>query len=95
MKVEFTEEASADLDACISYIHERNPRAAFELLDEVLRVVDALADREFEGTEVTLANGERVRTWPVAPLRIYYERGGDDVLRVLRVYHHARRPIAR
>jgi len=38
--------------------------------------------------------GEVVRSWPVPPVRIYYQRG-DDELTVLRIYHQARLPLTR
>ncbi len=34
------------------------------------------------------------RSWPLAPLRIYYKRH-DDLLEIVRVYHRAQRPITR
>lgn len=94
MKIRFFAKARADLRATIDYIAERNPHAAEELGESVLAVVERLAVGEFEGPEEHLLSGKAVRSWPVPPLRIYYQRR-DDALVVLRIYHHARRPIAK
>jgi plasmid stabilization system protein ParE len=57
-------------------------------------VITSLAEGEFDGPEQELRRtGERVRSWPVPPFRIYYRREPDEFV-VLRVYHSARRPIA-
>ncbi|MCA9604361.1 MAG: hypothetical protein KC619_02130 [Myxococcales bacterium] len=56
--------------------------------------VDRLAEGGLDGPEQVLRSGERVRSWPVPPLRIYYQRASDH-FSVLRIYHQAREPIAR
>jgi plasmid stabilization system protein ParE len=73
---------------------ERNPTAAVELKEQLLATIDRLAEGEFEGPEVRLRSGRAVRSWPVTPYRIYYQRAAAE-LRVIRVYHQARRPIAK
>jgi plasmid stabilization system protein ParE len=61
----------------------------------VFEAIDRLASNEFEGPESELrVTHERVRSWPVRPYRIYYRREADTLV-VLRIYHAARRPIAR
>jgi len=88
-------EAADDLAALVEYLQERNPQAALATADGIFRVIDCLAAKEFDGPECELRrSGERVRSWPVRPYRIYYLRE-DDALIVLRIYHSARRPIAR
>ncbi|MCI0574055.1 MAG: type II toxin-antitoxin system RelE/ParE family toxin [Myxococcaceae bacterium] len=94
MKVVFAPEAEADLLAALAFLAKRNPVAAARLAARVLTTVGRLADGEFDGPEQLLASGERVRSWPVPPWRIYYQRQADALL-VLRVYHHARRPMVR
>ena len=61
--------------------------------ERIFRVVLRLARGDFEGPERRLRSGQMVRSWPVHPLRIHYRRT-TDALHVLRVYRHARRPIA-
>ena len=92
MSVRFAPEAVADLAATLEYISERNPAAARRLADRVLDVIHHIASGDFDGPEQVLSSGEIVRSWPVHPLRFYYQRSGAD-LEVLRVYHHARQPI--
>lgn len=57
-------------------------------------IIDKLAAGDFDGPEQELTSGERVRSWAVPPVRVYYQRQ-EDALWVLRIYHQARRPIAR
>ena len=95
MSVAFAPEAVEDLAAAVEYLRERNPRAAAATADAVFAAVDRLAAHEFEGPESELrTTGERVRSWPVRPYRIYYRRDGENLI-VLRIYHSARRPISR
>jgi plasmid stabilization system protein ParE len=95
VSVAFAPEAVEDLAAAVEYLRERNPRAAAATADAVFAAIDRLAAREFEGPESALRiTGERVRSWPVRPYRIYYRRDGENLM-VLRIYHSARRPISR
>lgn len=55
------------------------------------QAADELADEHFEGPEQRLRTGERVRSWPVPPFRIYYLR--REQLLVLRIYDQRREPI--
>jgi plasmid stabilization system protein ParE len=90
----FAPEAEADLAAVIGYLVDRNPVAASDLGDRIFEVIDKLAEQRFEGPEQTLRSGEVVRSWPVPPVRIYYQRR-PGALWVLRIYHQAQTPIAR
>jgi len=94
LRIVYAPKARADLQACVEHIAKDNPRAAASLADRVFALVDRLAAGEFDGPEHRLYNGQLVRSWPVPPLRLYYQRLPKE-LRVLRIYHHARRPIAR
>ncbi len=94
MKITYTEEAVADLVDALSYLNERNPTAAAKLDAEILRCVERLADREFEGPVSRLRSGAVVHSWGVPPFRIYYQRHSDELL-IVRVYHQARRPFTR
>lgn len=87
-------EAVADLESAADYLLERNPVAARALTLAVLAVIERLAAEPIDGPAHVLRNGNVVRGWPVTPFRIYYERV-DDTLRVVRVYHQRRDPIAR
>lgn len=95
MRIAFAPEAVDDLAAAVEYLMERNPQAAAKTAAAVLTAIDKLAEQRFDGPESTLrTTGERVRSWPVRPYRIYYRRDGETLV-VLRVYHSARRPISR
>ncbi|HYY05192.1 MAG TPA: type II toxin-antitoxin system RelE/ParE family toxin [Candidatus Limnocylindria bacterium] len=92
MRIVYSPQATEDLEAYVKYVARSNPDAAARLAQRVLKVVDQLAHGAFEGPECRLRSGERARSWPVHPLRIYYRREADT-LSVLRIYHQARRPI--
>jgi plasmid stabilization system protein ParE len=65
-----------------------------ELEERIFEIIERLAVREMEGPEQRLRTGQIVKSWPVPPVRIYYQRT-LDVLEIVRVYHQARRPITR
>jgi toxin ParE1/3/4 len=95
VKIALAPEAVDDLAAVVEYLVERNPLAAAATADAVFAVIDRLAAEEFEGPESELrSSGERIRSWPVRPYRIFYRRE-SETLTVLRIQHSARRPISR
>jgi plasmid stabilization system protein ParE len=94
VNVNYTEEAIADIVAAISYLNQRNPTAAANLDAGITQCIERLAAQEFEGPVSRLRSGVVVRSWAVRPFRIYYQRHDHELL-IVRVYHQARRPIAR
>lgn len=92
MTIFFAPEAEADFRALIEYLQSRNPVAAAALADRIFAVIDHLAGSAFEGPEHTLRNGYRVRSWPVPPVRIYYQRH-STALWIARIYHQSRPPL--
>jgi plasmid stabilization system protein ParE len=95
MKITIAPQALGDIESAVAYLRQRNPRAAGEFSDHLFEIVAQLANGEFEGPESTLRGmRDRVRSWPVSPYRIYYRRDDGHFI-VVRVYHSARRPIAR
>lgn len=94
MTIVWAPEAVQDLAATVEFIALRNPTAAVALAGRVFDLIDHLAAGEFDGPEQQLRSGERVRSWAVPPLRVYYQRQPDE-FRVVRVYHQARRPITK
>jgi len=92
LRVRFAPQAVEDLRAAVGHIAERNPAAAERPADRVFGLIDRLAEGAFDGPEQILTSGERVRSWPVVPFRIYYQRAADE-LRILRVYHQKQKPI--
>jgi plasmid stabilization system protein ParE len=89
--VRYTSAALEDLGACLEYLNERSPRRARALADRIEKMVDLLGDGWLDGPEQTL-DGERVRSWALPPLRIYYQRVGGTMI-VLRIYDQRRRPL--
>jgi plasmid stabilization system protein ParE len=94
LKIRFSLRAREDLRSAVAYLAVKNPAAAKGLADQLLSTIERLAEGEFEGPETQLRSGAIVRSWPVVPYRIYYQRSAD-LLRVVRVYHQARRPITK
>jgi plasmid stabilization system protein ParE len=90
----FAPKAEADFAAVVGYLAERNPVAAAEFADRIFAIIDRLAASEFEGPEQTLISGEVVRSWPIPPVRVYYQRQADAFW-VLRIYHQSQTPIVR
>ena len=94
MTIYFAPQAEADFAAVIGYLAERNPTAATELGQRIFTVIDKLARRELEGPQETLVSGDVVRSWPVPPIRVYYQRQ-QSALWLLRIYHQSQPPIVR
>ena len=65
MKVTYTEEAVADIVEAITYLNERNPTAAAKLDADMVRCIERLADRDFEGPVSRLRSGAVVRSWGI------------------------------
>jgi plasmid stabilization system protein ParE len=94
VNITYAEEAIADILDAIAYLNERNPAAASSLDTDLAACIEHVAAGEFEGPLSRLRSGSLVRSWPVPPFRIYYERQPGELL-ILRVYHQTRRPIVR
>jgi plasmid stabilization system protein ParE len=94
VSISFSPAAEVDFANVIEYLAARNKTAANELGRRIFAILDKLARGDFEGPQETLRSGELVRSWPVPPLRIYYERRGDG-LWIVRLHHQALPPIAR
>ena len=94
MTIYFAPEAEADFAAVVGYLLERDPLAAAKLSQRIFSAIDRLANGDFDGAEQILVSGDVVRSWPVPPVRIYYQRHPNAIW-VLRVYHQAQPPIVR
>ncbi len=94
MKIIFAPEALDDLITTTQYIARDDSMAAARLTDRVFEAIDQLAEGGLDGPEQVLRSGKNVRSWPVPPLRIYYQRAADRFA-VLRIYHQARKAITR
>ena len=94
MSIVWAPEAIEDLEAALDYLRERNRETSVNLARAVVALVERLAREPIEGPVHRLRDGQTVRGWPLPPFRIYYVRSGGE-LRVARVYHQKRAPIAR
>lgn len=94
VKICWTEDALADVEEAVDWLEVRNPRAAARLLGELFGTIKRLGRGDLEGSEAVLSDGTVVRSWPVAPMRVYYERR-DGALWVLRIRDQRMRPITR
>lgn len=94
MRIVLSPQAQEDLREARAYIARDNPAAAKREVARIKDAIKVLAGGRIDGREVVLESGERVRLWLVSSYRLYYRRL-DNVLQILRVYHHARRPIER
>ena len=94
MRVSYSEEAIADIVDALSFLSERNAVAAARLDASITVCIERLAAGEFEGPISRLRSGTLVRSWPVPPMRVYYQRHADELF-IVRVYHQARRAIAK
>jgi plasmid stabilization system protein ParE len=86
--------ARRDVAERAEYLQARNPAAAGAFVVALGAVFSMLADGNVDGAEVRLRNGQHVRRWPLPPMVIFYQRH-PALVRIARVYHMARRPIAR
>lgn len=83
----WTSEAAGDLAGIISYIEERNPVAAGQLLDDIVQTVERLPDMPF------LFRPGRVpgtREVVIRPNYLVVYKAGESVIEVLRVLHPQR-----
>ena len=93
MSIRWTASAHRDYAAAVTYLAERDIRAARRLVERVRLALVDLGEGRVEGPAFTLTNGEEVRGWLVSPFRIYYQRDGQTLV-VLRLYDQRRAPIA-
>jgi plasmid stabilization system protein ParE len=65
MSVEWSEHAIEDIEHAASWLEERNPRAARELIEAVGDRVAMLDTGLLEGRAVIIDQGIEARRWPV------------------------------
>ena len=94
MAIVWSSEAAEDFLQALAYLQERNPAAAIQLAERVDAVLTKLTEEAIDGPAQRLRSGKLVRSWPVHPFRLYYQRAGERFL-VVRLYHQKRQPIVR
>ncbi len=86
--------ARRDIARRVDYLLERNPDAPAAFVAGLGALFAMLVDGNVDGAETTLRHGRRIRRWPVPPMVVFYDRHAT-LVRIVRVYHGRRRPIAR
>ena len=86
MRIVWTDDAVANLEAIVTYVSEFNPIAANALGTRLIAVADSLASFPDRGRDVGNGRRERTKVWPY----ILRYRVVDDCVIILRVRHGAR-----
>ena len=87
-RVVVSDRARADLKGIYLYVHEKNPRAAIQLIDDLLDRVMILAEAPYAGTaREDLRKG--LRYLPIGSYLAFY-RIENETVQVLRYLHGAR-----
>ena len=94
MPIVWSSEAADDFLQALAYLRERNPVAAAQLATRVDAALTKLTREPIDGPAQRLRSGKLVRSWPVHPFRLYYQRLGENFL-VVGLYHQKRQPIVR
>ena len=95
MRLQWTAPARRDLRAYLYHLAVENPRAATREANRILDALEHFATLPTDGVAVRIRGyPDPVRRWLVHPFHLYYERR-PRALVLLRLYHHARKPIER
>ena len=89
MRVTWSPQADAQVDAAVAHIAADNPAAALEWLERLLSRVRSLAQFPDSGHVVPELRREDVREILVSPYRVVYRRSADQV-EIAAVRHGAR-----
>ena len=92
MKTVLSPDAIEDLREAFEFIAKDNLSAAHRFLGRVLDTLDLLASGIIRGRKVSLSGKRACRAWSISPYWIYHVVTESE-LRILRVYHQARRPL--
>ncbi|HBI20309.1 MULTISPECIES: type II toxin-antitoxin system RelE/ParE family toxin [unclassified Brevundimonas] len=92
MRVDWTDEALADLLDAYAFIAADNPSAAERVQDRLIEAARTLSDMPNRGREGRQA-GTRELTVLGTPYLIVYAVG-DEAVTILRLWHGAREPLA-
>jgi toxin ParE1/3/4 len=85
----FTKSAASDLHKIADYISDQNPRAAEEVVDDIVAALDNLIKFPEMGRIRDDLADSRHRVWPVGRYLIFY-RPGTQPLEIVRIWSPAR-----
>lgn len=94
MRLRYTKRALADIDRIGSYLSERSPQGAANVLSRIEGVISSLADHPRSGRATDRRN-VRVRVAGEYPYLVFYRVRTDGDVSILHVRHAERRPFAR
>lgn len=93
MKIAYTEDALADLDALLSYIAERNPAAAAHVAARIDASVAAIAVFP-HASRLDPETGARERAVPGLPVLVIY-KVSDDLVEIIAIFHTSQDPASK
>ncbi|MGA7354966.1 MAG: type II toxin-antitoxin system RelE/ParE family toxin [Candidatus Cybelea sp.] len=97
MKIEYSRQATSDLEQIEDYYCERaGPQVAVDLLDRITGALDRLIRRNPKAGRTRHDLGPDVRMFPVLPYLIFYRvtRSSVYVIRILHGHRDIRPPLA-
>lgn len=86
MRIVWTDDAVANVEAIFTYIATFNPAAADHIVERLIAVADSLATFPNRGRDAGDGRREMTTVWPY----VLRYRVTDDVVTILRVRHGAR-----
>jgi plasmid stabilization system protein ParE len=95
MTFKLSPDAEQDRDRYPFHIWADDPDTAMREIARLEQELERFADLPMDGVEVSIVTWPRpVRRHYIHPFKVYYGRHPDG-LDVIRLWHHARRPIER
>ena len=88
-RIEWTDDAVANLDAIVDYVAAFNPAAAGRLAERLIAVADSLAEFPERGRDAGGGRREMTIVWPY----VLRYRVDPDRVTILRIRHGAREEV--
>ncbi len=90
MKLRYSPEALAELEAVLAYIAERSPRGAQNVSKRLKIIIDFIAQNPLAGVELKGRGLRRIAAMPY-PYLVIYQVNDDEVV-IAGIRHAARKP---
>lgn len=91
MRIVWSQEAQSSLAAIYDYIWSRSPQNAEMVIDNLIALVDTLADERFDYALEPFINNNKYRFIAKWSYKIIYERRSDFVL-IVDIFHSRQNP---